>query len=289
MSVLVNKKTKIMVQGITGTQASFHIQRAMKYGTKIVAGVVPTSKEKSHLGVPIFNTVKEAKEKTGANASIVFVPAQTAKNAIIEAIDAELELVVVITSGIPVADMMKIKHRLKKSKTILIGPNTPGIITTKEAYMGIFPDNILTSGPIGVISKSSTLTYEIVLELNKVGLGQSTVIGLGDDYIIGSDFVDVIEKFNDDPKTKATVLVCGIGGNYEIDVAQKYASLKNKKPIVALIVDGVELASKTMIDTSETMCYGLLSASEKKDVLEDAGIIVVDTIQALKDELKKIC
>lgn len=289
MSVLVNKKTKILVQGITGTQASFHIQRAMKYGTKVVAGVVPSSKEKFHLGVPVFNTVKEAKKKTGANASIVFVPAKSAKKAIFEAIDAELELVVVITSGIPIGDMMEIKHKLKKSKTILIGPNTPGIITPKEAYMGIFPDNIHMPGSVGVVSKSSTLTYEIVLELNKIGLGQSTVIGLGDDYIIGSDFTDVIEKFNDDPKTKATVLVCGIGGIYEIDVAQKYAMMKNKKPVIVLMINGAEILSKDIEKESEAMRYGLTLMSDKIDVLKNAGIVVVDTIQALKEELKKIC
>ncbi len=283
MSVLVNKKTKVLVQGLTGTQASFHIQRAIKYGTKIVAGVVPTSKEKSHLGIPIFNTVKDAKEKTGATASIIFVPAQSAKNAIIEAIDAELEFVVVITSGIPVVDMMEIKHKLKNSKTILIGPNTPGIITPKEAYMGIFPDNIHNPGPIGVISKSSTLTYEVVLELNKIGLGQSTVVGLGDDYIIGSEFADVIEKFNEDPKTKATVLVYGIGENFETNIANKYSQMKNKKPVIALAVQDLGI-TQSPLEKSNTMY-----TTKKKDILESTGIMVVNTIQELKDELKKIC
>ena len=288
MSVLVNKKTKVLVQGLTGTQASFHIQRAIKYGTKIVAGVVPTSKEKSHLGIPIFNTVKDAKEKTGATASIIFVPAQSAKNAIIEAIDAELEFVVVITSGIPVVDMMEIKHKLKNSKTILIGPNTPGIITPKEAYMGIFPDNIHNPGPIGVISKSSTLTYEVVLELNKIGLGQSTVVGLGDDYIVGSEFADVIEKFNEDPKTKATVLIYGIGENFETNIANKYSQMKNKKPVIALAVQDLGI-TQSPLEKSDTVCLGNTNTAKKKDILESTGIMVVNTIQELKDELKKIC
>ena len=159
MSIFVNKKTKVLVQGITGTQASFHVQRALKYGTKIVAGVVPSKKEDFHLGIPVFETVKEAKEKTNATASIVFVPAKFAKSAIMEAIEAELELVVVITSGIPVVDMMEIKHRLKNSKTILIGPNTPGVITPNEAYMGIFPDSIHNAGNIGIVSSSSTNSF----------------------------------------------------------------------------------------------------------------------------------
>ena len=192
MSILINKKTKVLVQGITGTQASFHVQRALKYGTKIVAGVVPNKREDFHLGIPVYESVKEAKEKTKATASIIFVPAKFAKSAIIEAIDAEIEIVVVITSGIPVVDMMEIKHKLKGTKTILIGPNTPGVITPNEAYMGIFPDNIHNSGDIGIVSSSSTLTYEIVLEMNKIGLGQSSVVGLGDDFIVGSSFGNII-------------------------------------------------------------------------------------------------
>ena len=183
MAVLVNKNTKIMVQGITGTQASFHIQRAMKYGTRIVAGVVPNKNESSYLGVPLFGTVQEAKDKTGAEASIVFVPAKYAKTAILEAIHAGLKL-------------MEIKHELQQSSTILIGPNTPGVITPQEAYMGIFPDSIHKGGNIGIISRSSTLTYEVVLEINKAGFGESTVIGLGDDVILGTSFVEIIKQFN---------------------------------------------------------------------------------------------
>lgn len=288
MSVLVNKKLKILVQGITGAQASFHVQRALKYGTNIVAGVAPNKKETSYLGLPLFGTVQEAKEKTGANASIVFVPAKYAKSAIIEAIKAKLELVVVITSGIPVRDMMEIKHELLNSSTTLIGPNTPGIITPNEAYMGIFPDNIHKSGNIGIVSRSSTLTYEVVLEINKIGFGESTVVGLGDDFIIGTSFVEIIKKFNSDKNTKAIVLIGGIGGNYETEAADFYAKLKKKKPTIALILDDPTPLSDNKGLAPEIICRGITSAMDKKRILQNAGMIVVDNISALKSELLEL-
>lgn len=289
MAVLVDKKTKVLVQGITGTQASFHIQRAIKYGTNVVAGVVPNKTEKQHLGVPLFTSVKEAKEKTGASASIVFVPAKFAKQAIIEAIDANMDVVVVITSGIPVADMMEIRQKLSTSKTILIGPNTPGIITPKEAYMGIFPDNIHQKGCVGIVSRSSTLTYEIVLELNKIGYGQSTVVGLGDDFIIGTGFGEIIEKFNKDKKTKVTVLVCGIDGNYEIELANKFAKMKSKKPTIALVLHQPSNMIKDINNASEIICRDVADVSKKIEILKDSGIIVVESINDLKEELQKVC
>lgn len=289
MAVLVDKNTKIMVQGITGTQASFHIQRAINYGTKIVAGVVPNKSDDSYLGVPLFSTVKEAKEKTGANASIIFVPAKFAKSAILEAIEAQLDLVVVITSGIPVNDMMKIRQELACSKTILIGPNTPGIITPKEAYMGIFPDNIHKSGKIGVISRSSTLTYEVILEINKAGFGESTVVGLGDDLIVGCGFNEIIEKFNQDKKTSAIVLIGGIGGNYEIEAARLYQQTKKIKPVIALMIDDPTTLSDNKGLAPEILCRGITTLAEKRKKMEDSGMIVIDNISALKDELAKIC
>ena len=288
MSVLVNKKLKILVQGITGAQASFHVQSALKYGTNIVAGVAPNKKETSYLGLPLFGTVQEAKEKTGANASIVFVPAKYAKSAIIEAIKAELELVVVITSGIPVRDMMEIKHELLNSSTTLIGPNTPGIITPDEAYMGIFPDNIHKSGNIGIVSRSSTLTYEVVLEINKIGFGESTVVGLGDDFIIGTSFVEIIKKFNSDKNTKAIILIGGIGGNYETEAADFYAKLTQKKTTIALILDDPTPLSDNKGLAPEIICRGITSSIDKKRILQNAGMIVVDNINALKDELLKL-
>ena len=288
MSVLVNKNTKVIVQGITGTQASFHIQRAIKYGTNIVAGVVPNKKEDFYLGVPVFSTVKEAKEKTGATSSIIFVPAKSAKSAILEAIHAELDLVVVITSGIPVSDMMEIKHELQHSKTLLIGPNTPGIITPQEAYMGIFPDNIHKSGNIGIISRSSTLTYEVVLEMNQAGFGETSVVGLGDDFIIGSNFMDIIEKFNDDKKTKAIVIIGGSDGNYEIETAYLYAKIPNRKPIIALMVEDMLPIPKDTDLASDILCRGITTHEEKKQLLEDSGMIVVENLSDLITQLSKL-
>lgn len=289
MAVLVDKQTKIMVQGITGAQASFHIQRAMNYGTNIVAGVVPNKTENSHLGVPLFDTVQEAKDKTNAEASIVFVPAKYAKSAILEAIQAKLKLIVVITSGIPVNDMMEIRNEMKNSETILIGPNTPGIITPQEAYMGIFPNNIHQSGNIGIISRSSTLTYEVILEINKSGLGESTVVGLGDDFIIGSSFFNIINEFNEDKKTKVIVLIGGIGGNYEIEAARLYKTLKKKKPIIALLTEDLTCLSNIDGLAPEILCHGITTSAEKKKQLESSGMIVVDNIAELRSELLKLC
>lgn len=288
MSILIDKKTKVIVQGITGTQASFHIQRAIKYGTNVVAGVVPNKKEKSYLGIPLFATVKEAKKKTGATASIIFVPANFAKNAIIEAIEAEIETVVIITSGIPVSDMMDVRQALLNSKTLLIGPNTPGVMTPKQAYLGIFPDDIHNSGNIGVVSRSSTLTYEAIHEINSIGLGESTIVGLGDDFVIGSGFNKIIEKFNEDKKTKAIVLLGGIRGNYELDAAMFYKNLKKKKTIIALIVEDAASLSNEDGLASEIICSGITSVSEKKKILSESGMIVVDSMSQLKEELLKL-
>ena len=288
MSILIDKKTKVIVQGITGTQASFHIQRAIKYGTNVVAGVVPNKKESAYLGIPLFSTVKEAKEKTGATASIIFVPANFAKNAILEAIYAEIETVVIITSGIPVSDMMEVKQVLEKSKTLLIGPNTPGVMTPKQAYLGIFPDDIQNSGNIGLISRSSTLTYEAIHEINSIGMGESTIVGLGDDFVIGSGFNKLIEKFNEDKKTKAIVLLGGLRGNYEIDASKFYKNLKKKKTIIALIVDdGASIYDDEGV-ASEILCRGITSVKKKKEILREAGMIVVDSMSQLKEELLKL-
>ena len=288
MSILINKKTKVLVQGITGTQASFHVQRAIKYGTNIVAGVVPNKKESKHLGIPLFKTVKEAKKKTGATASMIFVPAGNAKSAIIEAIDAKMDLIVVITSGITVNDMLDVKEHLKNSDTILIGPNTPGIITPNEAYLGIFPDIFENSGDIGLISRSSTLTYEVILEINKLGLGESTVIGLGDDDIIGSNFIKLIEQFNKDRKTKAIVLIGGIGGYYEKETAKALAKLKRKKPIIALMLNDPTPLSDINSIASEVI-YGDFASETNDDTLfNNSGMIVVKSISELKEELLKL-
>lgn len=287
MAVLVDKNTKIIVQGLTGTQASFHTPRAINYGTNIVAGVVPNKKDNSHLGIPLFNTVKEAKEATGANASIVFVPAKSAKDAILEAIRAKLELVVVITSGIPVNDMMEIRHELEHSKTLLIGPNTPGIVTPQVALLGTFPDNIHKPGNIGIISRSSTLTYEVVLEINRAGFGESTVVGLGDDFIIGTGFIDIIKAFDDDKQTKAIVVICGYGGNYEIEMARAYKTMPKKKKVIVLMVDNQTYINTNFGIASDILCRGIDTVEEKKQLFEDAGMIVVDNLLSLTEELAK--
>lgn len=289
MSILVDKNTKILVQGITGAQASFHVQRALKYGSKIVAGVAPNKNDKTYLGLPLFGTVNEAVEKTGATASIVFVPAKYAKSAIIEAIHAHLSLVVVITSGIPVRDMMEIREELSKSSTILVGPNTPGIITPQEAYMGIFPSDFHQKGKIGIISRSSTLTYEVVLEINQLGFGESTIVGLGDDLILGSNFIEMIKLFNDDSDTDAVILIGGIGGNYELEIADHYSAIDFKKPIFALIQDDLSLLSQNVGLASDIMCRGISSSADKRKILEKAGICVVDTISSLKEKLAELC
>lgn len=288
MAVLVDKNTKVIVQGLTGTQASFHTPRAVKYGTNIVAGVVPNKKDDTHLGIPLFNTVKEAKEATGATASVIFVPAKFAKSAILEAIRAKLELVIVITSGIPVNDMMEIRHELEHSKTLLIGPNTPGIVTPQVAYMGTFPDNIHKPGNIGIISRSSTLTYEVVLEINHAGFGESTVIGLGDDFIIGTGFIDIIKAFEKDKQTKAIVVISGYGGNYEIEMARAYKTMPKKKKVIVLMVDNQTYVNTNFGIASDILCRGVNTIEEKKQLLEDAGMIVVDNLLSLTEELAKI-
>ena len=223
MSILVDKHTKVVCQGITGNQATFHIKRSLDYGTHVVSGVTPEKGGEMHLGLPVFNTVKEAKEETGANASVMFVPAPAVKYAMKEAVEAELDLVVCIAAGIPLKDMLEVKSMLKGSKTRLIGPNTPGIITPGEARLGIFPENIHQKGKIGIISRSSTLTYEAVIETNRANnLGQSTVIGLGDDMMIGIDFIDTLEKFHQDKDTKAIIMLGRLGGTFEEDAAEYY-------------------------------------------------------------------
>ena len=235
MSILVNKETKVICQGITGTQATFHIRRSLDYGTNVVAGVTPGKGGETHLGLPVFDSVAEAKAATGGTASIMYVPAPYVKDAVKEAVEAELDLAVCIAEGVPVKDMLEIKAMLKGSKTRLIGPNTPGIITPAQARLGTFPENIMQSGNIGIISRSSTLTYEAILEVNQAGLGESTVVGLGDDLLIGMDFVDVLELFHKDEATKAIVMIGQSGSTFEETAAHYYKNLSRKKPLYACV------------------------------------------------------
>ncbi len=285
MSVFVNKKTKVLCQGITGTQATFHIRRSIDYGTQVLAGVSPGKAGMVHLGVPVFNTVKEAKQETGVNASIMYVPSIAVKAAVREAVEAELDLAVSIADGVPIKDMMEIKSMLRGSKTKFIGPNTPGIITPNEARLGIFPENIHKKGKIGVVSRSSTLTYEAVIEINKANKGQSTVIGLGDDMVIGMDFIEVIDAFHKDKNTNAIVLIGQLGGSFEEKAAEYYQSLPNKKPIIAFVAGEAVPFDHKMGYAGELISNGYVSVSDKKRIMQKSGMIVVDNINDINEIL----
>lgn len=288
MSILADKNTKVIVQGMTGTQASFHVKRSLDYGTRIVGGVTPGKGGTVHLGLPVFNTVKEAVAETGATASVIFVPARHAKAAIAEAAEAELELAVCITDSIPTRDMLEARNILKKHRTRLIGPNTPGLITPGEARLGIFPENIHRPGHIGIVSRSSTLTYEAVLETNRAGMGQSTVIGLGDDIVIGMDFVDILQRFNDDEKTKAIVMIGQLGSTFEEKGAEWYQQQGSRKPVICFIA-GSSLASNEKIGyAGDIITHGRVTTESKAKALSDAGIIVVGRINQIHQELLKL-
>ena len=288
MSILADKNTKVLVQGITGTQASFHTQKMMLYGTNIVCGVSPNRGGTKHIGVDVFNTVKEAINSTGATSSVMFVPAKFVKDAVKEAVEAELESVVCIASGVPIKDMMEIKAMLKGSKTLLIGPNTPGIITPDEARLGIFPENIHKKGDIGIVSCSSTLTYEAVLETTRAGMEQSTVVGLGDDMIVGTDFVEIIRLFHEDDNTKAILMIGQQGSMYEEEAAKYYAGLKNKKPIIGYIAGSSLLMKDKMGYAGDIITGGRYTAQDKKEAMRSAGIEVVDNINQIHKVLQNL-
>ncbi len=288
MSILVNKDTKVLIQGITGTQASFHVKRSMDYGTKVVAGVTPGKGGTQHLDVPVFDTVKEAVRETGANASVMFVPARFVKSAVKEAVENGLETMVCIADGVPIKDMMEIKAMLRGSNTRLIGPNTPGIITPGEARLGIFPENIHTPGRIGVISRSSTLTYEAVLEVARSGLGQSTVVGLGDDMLVGTGFKDLLELFHKDPDTDAIVLIGQMGGMFEESCAEFYKDLPHKKPVIGFVAGNAIPFGHKMGYAGDIITNGHITVQDKIDTMNAAGMIVVDNINAIHNELAKL-
>ncbi|MFI3241854.1 MAG: succinate--CoA ligase subunit alpha [Alphaproteobacteria bacterium] len=288
MSILVDSNTKVMIQGITGQQASFHVKASQEYGTNIVAGVSLSKVGKKHLGVPVFSSVKEAKDKTGANASVLYVPAKYIKSAMIEAIEAEIDVAVCITDGIPVKDMLEIKSALKGSKTKLIGPNTPGLISPQnKVRMGIYSASIVKKGNVGIVSRSSTLTYEAILETNRAKMGQSTVIGLGDDVLIGQDFVDVIKRFHEDKQTKFIVMIGQLGGFFEEEGAKYYATIKNKKPIIAYVA-GNTIPEGSQMGYIGDLIAGSQDVKTKEDVLKKSGIIVVEKINQIHQELLKL-
>ncbi len=283
MGILVGKDTRLVVQGITGRDGSFHTQLMLEYGTKVVAGVTPGKGGQEVHGVPVFDTVREAVEKTGANTSVIFVPARFAADAIMEAADAGIELVVTITEGIPVHDMMRVMQYLKqKGTTRLIGPNCPGVITPGEAKVGILPGQIFTPGPIGVISRSGTLTYEIVSHLTAKGLGQSTAIGIGGDPIIGSRYIDLLELFKNDPQTQGVVIIGEIGGTDEQEAAE-YIRSEFPKPVVAFVAGRTAPPEKRMGHAGAIISGGTGTAAEKIAAFEAAGVPVASIPEEVAD------